>query len=316
MSRINVLQFFVLALIWGSSYTFIKAAGDGLTPAQLVLIRVILGAVVLYGVLRITGGRLPALGSVWAHIAVTATLGMVAPFLLLAWAEQRTGAALAGVLIAATPLLTLAAATVVLTTERAAWRKTICFVLGLAGVVLVISPWSSELGSLMGQLAVLGAAVCYAAQTVYVRKMLSQRGIPPLVSATSQVLMATVLQAIVMPFVAWHTPSFSWGVLVSILLLGSIGTGVAYLLYFRLITDIGAANAAAVNYLVPVAAVLVSLITLGESITWNMIVGTLIVLGALAFAENRLSLRRSGAAPAPVADPCLKLVAETKGATD
>jgi drug/metabolite transporter (DMT)-like permease len=88
---------------------------------------------------------------------------------------------------------------------------------------------------------------------------------------------------------------------------------VAYLLYFRLITDIGAANAAAVNYLVPITAVLISVITLGEPITWNMIVGTLVVLGALAFAENRLSLRRWGAAPAPIANSALKPTAGARG---
>jgi drug/metabolite transporter (DMT)-like permease len=296
MSRTNVVLFLLLALIWGSSYIFIKVAGEGLTPAQLVLARVVLGALVLYAVLRSTGARLPRVPAVWGHIAITAVLGMVAPFLLLAWGEQRTSAAMAGVLIAATPLLTLAAATVALPTERATWRKGAGFVGGFIGVLVVISPWGAqELGSLPGQLAVLGAAACYAAQTVYVRKMLSQRGIPPLVSSTTQVIMASVLQAVVTPFFPWHTPELRWQVVLSVLLLGAIGTGVAYLVYFRLITDMGAANAAAVNYLVPVTAVLISLVTLNETITWNMIAGTLIVLASLALAENRVHLQKAPA---------------------
>ncbi|WP_018680895.1 DMT family transporter [Actinokineospora enzanensis] len=290
MSRVNVILFVLLSLIWGSSYTFIKVAVDGLTPAQLVLARVFLGAVVLLTVLRVTRGSLPRSAAVWGHTAITAILGMIAPFLLLAWGEQRTSAAMAGVLIAATPLFTLAAVTAALPAERATWRKGIGFLVGFIGVVLVIGPWSTSGGSLGGQLAVLGAAACYAAQTVYVRKMLAQKGIPPLVSATSQVLMATLLQLIVTPFFPWKTPHPTWGIGLSVLLLGVVGTGLAYLVYFRLIGDMGAANASAVNYLVPVTAVLISLVTLQESITWNMIVGTVVVLAALAFAENRVRL--------------------------
>lgn len=288
MSRVNVTLFILLAFIWGASYTFIKIAVEGLTPAQLVLGRVVLGAVVLFAVLTYTKGKLPRSLAVWGHTVVTALLGMVAPFLLLAWGEQRTSAAMAGVLIAATPLLTLAAVTAALPSERATWRKGVGFVAGFLGVVLVIGPWSASGGSLAGQLAVLGAALCYALQTVYVKKMLAAKGIPPLVSATTQVITATVLQALVTPFFPWQTPNLTAGVVISIVLLGVVGTGLAYLIYFRLIGDMGAANASAVNYLVPITAVLVSLVTLGEPITWNMVVGTLIVLGALAFAENRL----------------------------
>lgn len=288
MSRVNVALFILLALIWGASYTFIKIAVQGLTPAQLVLGRVLLGAVVLFAVLTYMKGKLPRSAAVWGHTVVTAILGMVAPFFLLAWGEERTSAAMAGVLIAATPLLTLAAVTAALPAERATWRKGVGFALGFAGVVLVIGPWSTSAGTLVGQLAVLGAALCYALQTVYVKKMLAAKGIPPLVSATTQVITATVLQALVIPFFPWRTPDFSAGVVVSIVLLGVVGTGLAYLIYFRLIGDIGAANASAVNYLVPVTAVLISLVTLAEPITWNMVVGTLVVLSALAFAENRV----------------------------
>ncbi|MGW5049994.1 DMT family transporter [Actinokineospora sp. NPDC004072] len=298
MTRTNLALFALLALIWGASYTFIKVAVSGLSPAQLVLLRVLFGAAVLVVVLRVTGARLPRSAAVWGHTAVTATLGMVAPFLLLAWGEQRTTAAMAGVLIAATPLLTLAAATVALSTERATWRKAVGFVVGFGGVVLVIGPWHDGGGTLAGQLAVLGAAACYAAQTVYVRLMLAQRGIPPLVSATTQVVSACVLQAVITPFFPWQTPDLRWGVVLSVVLLGAVGTGLAYLIYFRLIGDLGAANASAVNYLVPVTAVLIGVLTLGEGVTWNMVVGTLVVLGALALAENRIAPRRPQPAPA------------------
>ena len=289
MKRISVVLFFLLGLIWGGSYIFIKIALDGLAPAQLVLTRLVLGTTVLLIVVRLRKMKLPRSGIVWAHISVTAILGMVAPFLLLAWGETRTSGAMAGVLIAATPLLTMVAATTILPTERATWRKAIGLLVGFGGVVLVISPWGVSGGSLPGQLAVLVAAASYAAQTVYVRKNLSQRGVPPLASATTQVILATIMQAAITPFFPWQTPALSVPIVTSISILGVIGTGLAYLIYFRLIGELGATTASAVNYIVPLCAMLLSVILLSEPITWNMIAGTIVVLGGLAFAENRIS---------------------------
>ncbi|MFD5428940.1 DMT family transporter [Streptomyces sp. NPDC127084] len=303
MNKANVLRFVLLGLIWGASYTFIKVSLDGLSESQLVLARLLLGALVLLVVIKVAKVRLPSPGSAWGHIAVTAVLGMVLPFLLLAWGEQHTSAAMAGVLIGATPLLTLGAAAFFLPTEKVTWRKTGGLLLGFAGVVLVISPWQSAAGSLKGQVAVIGAAACYAAQTVYVRRFLAQRGLAPLAASASQIIAALFLQAAVTPAFAWETPSVSWSVGLSILVLGTVGTGLAYLLYFRLIADVGATTASAVNYLVPVTAVAIGATILGEAVTWNMVVGTVVVLAALAFAENRITLRRRASAAAGASQP-------------
>src|SRR5437588_11324069 len=123
MTRFSILQFILLGIIWGASYTFIKMSLEGLTPAQLVLTRIALGLVVLLAFLALRGIRLPRLGAVWAHVAVAGALGMVLPFMLLSFGEQRTSAAMAGVLIAVPPLATTAAATALLPTERATSRK-------------------------------------------------------------------------------------------------------------------------------------------------------------------------------------------------
>lgn len=309
MNGASALRFLLLGLIWGGSYTFIKVSLDGLTPSQLVLARLLLGLTFLLAFVAVRRVKLPPLGVTWGHIAVTSILGMVAPFLLLAWAETRTSAAMAGVIIAALPLVTLAAATAMLPAERATWRKTAGLLLGFAGVVLVISPWGSDPGSLLGQLAVLGAALCYAGQTVYLRKYLSMRGYSALALAASQLVLATVLQSVVTPFMPWRTPSLdSWSVALSIVILGVVCTGVAYVLYFRLIADLGATTASAVNYLVPVAAVVISTTTLGEPVTWNMLVGVVTVLVGLAIAENRLKQigRFSSAGPAVPTGPAVE----------
>ncbi|MGV9773209.1 DMT family transporter [Streptosporangium sp. NPDC003464] len=301
MKRSSVLQFLLLGLIWGGSYTFIKISLDGLTPALLVFVRIVLGAVVLLAFVGLRRVRIPAFGAIWGHIAVAAILGMVAPFLLLAWGERYTSAAMAGVIIAALPLLTLVAVWILLPSEKTTRRKLAGFLLGFAGVVLIIAPWNSDAGSLTGQLAVLGAAACYAAQTVYVRRFLLQHGLAPLALAASQLVAATLLQGAVLPFTPWQTPTLSWPVVTSIVILGAIGTGLAYVLYFRLISDLGATSASAVNYLVPVVGMLTSTLLLGDTVTWNMVVGVVAVLIGLAAAENRLASLRPR--PPAEADP-------------
>lgn len=302
MSRMSLIRFMSLGLIWGTSYTFIKLADSGLTPSQVVLGRLLIGMVTLLVIIRIGRVKLPASGRVWAHFCVTAALGMVAPFLLLAWGEQYASAAMAGVLIASLPLCTLAAVTVLLPAERASWQKIGGLLTGFAGVVIIFAPWQSGAGSVGGQFAVLGAAACYAMQTVYIRKFLSPRGIPALALAAAQLIVAVILQAVITPALPWHAPRLTWEVMVSVLALGAFGSAVAYTLYFRLIADLGATTASTVNYLVPVVAIVASVAVLSDSITWNMLCGVALVLAGLAFAERRVPLPRIRRA-AVTADP-------------
>lgn len=289
MKRVSALQFVVLGVIWGSSYPLIKVSGEGLNPGQLVLARLVLGAVVLIGIGAVTGAGLPRFGFVWVHITVTTVLGMVAPFLLLAWGEQHTSAAMAGVLTGATPLLTLALATVQLRSERATARRSAGLTLGFAGIVLAIAPWNGATGTAGGEMACLAVAVIYAGHAVFVRKFLSDRGISPMSSASAQVLVALVIQAALLPFLGWRTPSFTWSVSLSIVLLGVFGTGLAYVLYNRLIADIGATGASAVNYLVPFISLVVSAVFLGERFSWNVPVGGAVIVVSILLGENQLS---------------------------
>jgi drug/metabolite transporter (DMT)-like permease len=288
-------RFLVLALLWGSSFTLIKEALVGLSPAQLVLARLILGAAVLLSVAAVRGIRLPRGGGDWGHLTAAALFGNVVPFLLLSYGERSAGAGIAGVLVGATPLLTLSVAAVALPAERATARKLIGLLVGFAGLVLVIAPWRTEVGSTGGELACFGAAVSYAIGFVYVRRFLSPRNLPPLSLAAGQLTAAVVLQAAVSPFLQWGAVSATPRVVGSIVLLGVLSTGLAYVLYFRLIGEAGATTASAVNYLVPIAAVLISAVVLDERITWNVVAGGVIVLAGMAYAENRL--RRPGRTP-------------------
>ncbi|MEU0878340.1 DMT family transporter [Lentzea sp. NPDC005914] len=292
MDKASVARFMLLALLWGSSFTFIKVSLEGLTPTQLVLSRLILGAAVLLTIAAARKVALPRSVQVWGHIGAAGLFGNVIPFLLLSYGEKTTGAGIAGVLIGATPLLTLALATAALPTERATSRKAVGLALGFVGVVLLIGPWHESMGALSGRLACFGAAISYAIGFVYVRKFLSPLGLAPLSLAASQLVSAAVLQALVTPFFDWKVPHLTAPVTFSIVLLGLLSTGLAYVLYFRLIGDVGATTASAVNYVVPVFAVLISVLFLGEPVTWNLLAGGLVVLVGVAYAENRVAQLR------------------------
>ncbi|MGH3330098.1 MAG: DMT family transporter [Nocardioidaceae bacterium] len=317
MKNATVARFLLLALLWGSSFSFIKVSLEGLTPSQVVLSRLVLGAAVLLAIARFRGVGLPLFGGIWGHLVAAALLGNVIPFLMLSYGEQTTGAGLAGVLVGSTPLLTLALATAVLPAERATSRKAVGLLVGFLGVVLVIGPWQDSVGSVIGQMACLGAALSYAGGFVYARKYLSPRGLAPLALAASQLVAAAALQALLTPFLAWHTPHMTGRVSASIVVLGLLGTGLAYVLYFRLIGDVGATTASAVNYVVPVGAVLISVALLGEPVTWNLLVGCLVVLAGMAFAEDRIKqLRGEPGSTAPVTPPRVPHAVDAEPVTD
>lgn len=300
MTNATVVRFLTLALLWGSSFTLIKVSLEGLSPAQLVLGRLVLGALALLAVLALRHTALPRERPVWGHLAVAALFGQVLPFLLLSYGERTASAGVAGVLIGATPLLTMTVAYVALADERATARKVAGLLVGFGGIVLVMAPWREAGGSLTGEIACFGAAVSYAVSFVYIRRFLSPRGLPALSLATGQLIVAVALQALVSPLLEWGPVDLTGRVLVSIVLLGVLCTGLAYVLYFRLIGDIGATSASAVNYVVPIAAVVVGAVTLGEPVTWNVLAGGLVVLAGMAYAERRLG-RRPAAAGSPPA---------------
>lgn len=303
MNRNNLARFLLQAAIWGSSFSLIKIAIVALSPAQLVFSRLVLGAAVLATLAVASGITLRMSTSVWGHITVAAIFGNVAPYLLLSYGERSTGANIAGVLVGGTPLLTLLLATVALRGEKATRRRLICFLIGFAGVAIVIAPWHDQLGSAGARIACFGAALSYAAGYVYVRKFLSSTGVAPLTFATNQLVAAAVLMAFIVPFLGWRTPALSPKVIVSVVVLGALSTGLANILYFQLIENVGATIASAVDYLVPVFAVLFSVILIGERLSWNIIVGGLIVLLAVGLSEGKLRRRLRDLVEAPAAEP-------------
>jgi drug/metabolite transporter (DMT)-like permease len=274
-------------VLWGSGFLFVKLALRGLSPSQVVLGQLALGALVLLIALAIRRQSLPHAGGVWAYLAGMAVLANIAPYLLFSWSEQRISSGLAGALSGTTPLLTLLLARA-FGVGRLTPPRVLGLALGLAGVVLLAAPWhdGSRAVSLAGVLAALGAAACYASSYVYARLLLTNRGIEPLVLAAAQLTLGTVLVSAAVPWIGRQPMTLSSTVVLSVVALGVLSTGVAYVLNYRLIQDEGPTAASMTNYLTPVVAVLLGIAVVGERLTWNLIIGMAMILVGLWIAEH------------------------------
>lgn len=301
MSRGSLVRLGILALIWGSSFLLIELALDGMSPIQIVLGRLSAGALVLAGIVAVRGLSLPRSPAVWGHLAVMGLVANILPFFLFGWGQERITSGLAGVLNGSTPLFTLAFAIAALPEERLRPARAIGLLLGFVGVVLVVGPWDQNplTSSVPGQLACLGAATCYGAAFVYTRRFLARLGHPPVVMAASQLGIAALMLWLAAPFVAAQPIAFEGVVVGAVLTLGAVGTGLAYLLYYRLITEAGATTASMVTYLIPVVAVVLGVVVLGEPVGWNLFAGAAVVILGVAVAEGRLPLLRARAIPPP-----------------
>jgi drug/metabolite transporter (DMT)-like permease len=216
-----------------------------------------------------------------------AVLANIAPYLLFSWSEQRISSGLAGVLSGTTPLLTLLLARG-FGVGRLTPPRVLGLALGLAGVLLLAAPWhdGARAVSLAGVLAALGAAACYAGSYVYARLLLTNRGIEPLVLAAAQLTLGAVLLGSAVPWIGRQPIALTSSVVLSVVALGVLSTGIAYVLNYRLIQDEGPTAASMTNYLTPIVAVMFGIAVVGERLTWNLIIGAAMILVGLWIAEH------------------------------
>lgn len=295
------MRFAALALMWGTSFWFIKVAVDTLAPLQITLGRCAVGALAVGSIVAMRRQRLPSDPRVWAHLAVAALLLNVVPFTLFGYAEQRIPSALAGICNATTPLFTVLIALVALPDERPTRRRVAGLALGFGGVLLVLGAWHGLGGDTAGTLMAVLAASSYGAGWVYVRRFVSGRGLSTFVLTATQLVAATA-QLVVLNLAFTSAPAhLPVGAVLAVLALGALGTGLAYVVQHGLIREAGATVASTVTYLVPVVAVAVGVGLLGEDLSWNEPVGAAVVLaGAVLVGQRSVRSRvraRKSAAP-------------------
>lgn len=282
----SLARFVALALIWGSSYLWIKIALRGMGPTQIAGIRMALGAVVIIGLAVLTKQRLPR-GRTWVRLLVPALFGTALPFTLFGVGERSVDSGVAGVLNATTPLWALLI-TLAIGTERNLGRVRLAgLLLGFAGTVVIFAPWHAAGLASWGALACLLAAISYAVSYAYIGRHLTGT-VSPVALTAGQLLGGVALTAVTLPVTNGLAPvHLSAGPVVAVIVLGVAGTGVAIVLNNRLLADEGVTTTTSVGYLLPVVSVLLGAIFLHEQLNARILAGMVVVLIGVALSRRR-----------------------------
>ena len=275
-------RFVALAGIWGFSFVFIKVADEALSPTAVALGRVLLGGATLLAILAVRREGLPRGLDTWRHIFVAALLMCSVPFTLFAAGEREVPSVLAGIWNGTTPLFAVPLAVLLLVEPRPTRERMAGILVGFLGVLTVLGAWRGFGGaSLEGNLFCLAGAACYGAGFPYVRRNLTGRA-SALSLAAAQMVCASVQLALVAPLLTAAPGRLPLRVLGAIAGLGVLGSGIAYVLNFSIIRDVGPTVSSTVTYVIPVFATVAGVLVLGEHLSWNEPLGAaVIILGAL-----------------------------------
>ncbi|MBT9607792.1 DMT family transporter [Microbacterium sp.] len=289
------VQFVLTGIVWGSSFLFIAVALMGMTPAQVAGGRLLFGALALAAVVAIRRERLPRTARVWAHLCVLSVTFCVVPFLLFAWAEQHVSSGLASIFNATTPIMTAIMAWAVFQVERLRPGQLIGIAIGIVGVVVIIAPGAiADIGgSTIAQVALLGATACYGFSLAYMRRFLGDTGLSGIAFAFGYIGPAAVLMLLLSPVILAEPMQLTVPIVASIVALGVLGTGLAYVWNQNTLRAWGPTRASTVTYITPVVGVALGILVLGERLTWNEPAGAVIVFLGILLVQERIRLRRT-----------------------
>jgi drug/metabolite transporter (DMT)-like permease len=279
------LVFLLLGAIWSSSFLWIKIAVQEVGPITLVAFRVSFG--LLFGIAVILAQRvaLPRDLKTWLPVLILGITNVAIPFFLISWGEQTIDSAVASILDATVPLFTIVAAHVMLSDDKMTLPKTLGLLIGFAGVVVLVSKdFGSSASPILGQLAVIVASMFYAGSSIYARKATEAtpailRSAGPLISSTAIMWLATLTleRPIKIPQLPITWIALAW--------LGILGSGLAFVLAYYLIHEIGPTRATMVTYLFPLGGVLLGVTFLHEQLSWQLLAGGALIVGSLVVAN-------------------------------
>ena len=297
MSAAEWTLLLLLSVLWGGSFFFQQVALAALPPFTVLLCRVGLAAAMLGVAVRVAGYRLPASLGGWAPFAIMAVLNNLIPFSLILWGQTHIVSGLAAILTACTPLFTAILAHYLTRDETLTSRRVAGVLLGLAGVVLMLgldvlavdggAHDGGFSGTVLAQLAVLAAGVSYGCAGIFGRRF---AGTPPLVTATGQVTASTVLILPVAllvdrPWTLAPPGARVWAALLGVAL---ISTALGYVVYFRILATAGATNLLLVTLLMPVIALLLGGLVLGERLAPRHLGGMALIAAGLGLIDGRV----------------------------
>lgn len=286
------MMLIILSILWGGSFFFAEVALTELPVLSIVLSRVALAALVLQVVVAASGLRMPGGWRLWGAFFIMGGLNNMIPFSLIVWAQSHIDSGLASILNATTPFFTVVLAHMLTADEKMTANKIAGVLIGLTGVAMMIGLQALEsLGAeLWPQLAVLLAAFSYGCAGIFGRRF---RALPPMVVAVGQVSASSLL---LLPLVMvvdapWRLSLPGSAALAAILGLALLCTALAYWIYFRLLASAGATNLLLVTMLIPVSAIWLGAMVLGEAVSWGELGGMAVIALGLAVMDGRLVRR-------------------------
>lgn len=288
-SRLDWAVFVALGFMWGSSYLFIKLAVDDFGTFTLVALRLAVGAALLWTIFLFSRKRLPRSARIYGHLAVMGALNIAIPFALITWAERDTSSAMAAILTSLVPLFAAVLAPAFLPDEPLRINAIGGLGIGFAGV-FVLTGGGGDATQLLAAIALVLSALSYGAGAVYARR--NVRGLDPMVPAVLQVTIAGIYTAALA--LAFESPWLArpdGEAVFSIMWLGILGSGFAYLAVFRLLQRWGATRTTAVAYLIPVFGVALGWLVLREPIGLSTLAGTVLILAGIGLVNSRYGRR-------------------------
>ncbi|MER8072413.1 DMT family transporter [Streptomyces sp. NPDC094034] len=286
------IRFAVLALIWGFSFLLIKVGTHGFAPFQVTFGRLFFGTAVLAVAMAVKRDRLPRGLRTWGHLAVAAFFLNALPFSLFAYAELTIPSTLAGICNATSPLWGMALSLVALSEDRPTRRRVAGLGLGFLGVLTVLGAWQGFSGlDVTGTAMALLASLSYPVGWIYVRRTLAGNSGSHLSLTGAQLFLATLQLAVVTPLFTTLPDAFPAGPLLAVIVLGALGTGLAILLQYGVVAEVGPTTGQMVTYFIPVIATAAGVTLLGEQLSWNTPVGALVVLAGAALTQTKARRR-------------------------
>ncbi|SFK84536.1 Permease of the drug/metabolite transporter (DMT) superfamily [Pseudovibrio ascidiaceicola] len=296
MSEICLL--IILSFLWGASFTLIEVAITTIPPATTVLFRLLIGATILIALVLICGIRFPNSAKRWGELLVQGILQNALPFTLISWGQLHTSSGLAGLLNTTPPLFVFLISYFIFQDKAADIRKFLGILIGFAGVGVIIGPaaFAGEQNSVLGQVAITGASLCYALAALNAKRFSYQ---PPLLTAACSMTLAACLMAPIAFMLDQQVKlSPSTESLLSIFALGAFSTAFAMVIYFRLVRTLGPLGVTTGSYLRAGFSVLLGTLFLNEALTTSLLTGLLLIFAGVAFATGQVRIPRQKKKPA------------------
>ena len=280
----------ILSVLWGGAFFLAAVAVKEVAPFTLAFLRMAISAVALALVAGIIGLKAPRDPRIWAGFAVLGIIGTAMPFSLIYWGQTEISGGLASILNATTPLFTIVVAHLFTHDERFNARRVAGVLTGFAGVAVIIGPSAivhAGAGNLLAETAVLGAAACYGIAGVFGKRF---RALPPITIACGQLTFGAIA---ILPLALMFDDSFarpmpSAVAIAAVLGIALLSTALAFIIYFEILRAAGATNAMLVTLLVPVSAVLLGSLILGESLEARQFGGLALIAFGLILIDGRL----------------------------